>query len=343
MPELLVPDRRLVHPLRSRGAEVSTRSGGVYQPALDPRADFARALKVPHPSAPGRFRAAKFTSSTGRPRAATTVCEACCGGGGGGSSDPRCCVIAGQTGSRAVGSVPNSFAAATVSTSVNITLTQLAIAETGAFPWSSQNYTETFNLTAVTPLPEYVENRPDRFVCSNIALNPQTLTSHATTVQQLVSGGTNTFSSNRPHRVTVAVRFGYQQSQGYEGLVTWTMQQLTGLNLIWQISAPVGNILVPGSTRPTQQPIPYVLNQNPPIYTPISYQDNPQNLGFVATAGGSRTYPQQGAGIREITETWNVDIRASGGPFVRCSQAAAGGTGCSDCGASGVGVGGALL
>ena len=63
MPELLVPSRTIILP----------RAAG-----LGPLA--ARALKIPAPGNTGRFRAARFTSAGGRPRAATTDCEVCCGG-----------------------------------------------------------------------------------------------------------------------------------------------------------------------------------------------------------------------------------------------------------------------
>lgn len=305
----------------------------------------ARALKVPHPSAPGRFRAAKFTSSTGRPRAATTVCEACCGGGPSNPGDPRCCAIPGQTGSRPVGSVPNSFAAGPVMVSINMTLERQSFAEVGApFPWSSQTVTMVYTKTAVEPNPEYVESSPDRFVCSNLPFTSVTFNAVQTTVQQLLAGGTSTNSVNRSHRITAGVRYGYQQSNGFAGQVTMTLLELFGVNGQWLISAPVGEVLVPGSTRPTQLGIPLQLSQFPPVFVPISYLDAPALIGFNVVGSGSRTFPQQGTGIREITETWNVNISVAGGPFARCpGQAAAGGTGCSDCGASSTGVGGATI
>lgn len=300
---------------------------------------------MPPASGSGPGRAAKRTASgAGLGRAVVNTCSDCCGGEPPQPGDPRCCAIPGQIGSRAAGSAPNSFAAGPVVVAINMTLSRRSVAEVGApFPWSTSTTTIVYTKTAVEPNPQYVENSPDRFVCSNLPFSNVTFNAVETTVQQLLAGGTNTTSTNRSHRISAGVRFGYQQSNGFAGQVTMTLLELFGVNNQWLISAPVGQVIVPGSTRPSQLALPLQLTQSPPVQVPITYLDAPAQLGFVVTGSGSRTFPQSGTQIREITETWDVNISVTGGPFALCTQAASAAGGCSGCGDSGSGIGGAVI
>ena len=302
----------------------------------------AKALKVPVPGSPGRYRAAKRTVG-GRPRAVLNTCAGCCddGGGGGGETDPRCCALPGQVGSRASGPLPNSFAAGPVSVSFNMTFTSVEIAEPGFQTWLTRTTVLTMNHSRVQANPTYVENEPDRFVCSTLPFSPTNFTAQTVETRTLPGGGTSESTNPRTWRYSASVIYGYYQN-GWSGQIGFQLG-IQNQPVVWAISARVGSIQSgSGATRPNTIPLPF-LSQSPAFNVSINYVDNPQQLAFAVADGDSRTFFPQGTGVTQVTESFNVNLQVSGGPFAPCTGGLASGRGCSGCGESGAGTGGALI